>query len=357
MQDEVSKQYQADLYASDSVRKFNSVYLYPRDSAGNINPGYGAYPNAYNQIVENTPEAIDKLRSDSSRGANAILGMGNSVIAAGSYLGAKSFGADKATQENIAIGTALGSLTLGSGIAAKGNAFEGTPIGKAEVIVPIKNTPSVKNSVLPEVIEGVGSSTSIIGLSKSKANELINDSSLTKKNKSSMAAVAVAGDSTRGIQTDTFINTSLFGSNQDKQTKNSQIMPSYKQLKLDETIQAIDDHTFRILNVDQYMDKLKNAYQFTGNPMNDFTASRIENYIREKQAFKITDGLPGAHAEIQAFNSLYNLSPLTKKENANIATYKLGPSNPDDKQGGTFRACTNCSGILPEESNIPTRRK
>ena len=72
--------------------------MYPRDSAGNINPGYGAYPNAYNQIVENTPEAIDKLRSDSSRGANAILGMGNSVIAAGSYLGAKSFGADKATK-------------------------------------------------------------------------------------------------------------------------------------------------------------------------------------------------------------------------------------------------------------------
>ncbi|WEV49322.1 hypothetical protein OZX61_02205 [Acinetobacter sp. ESL0695] len=47
--------------------------------------------------------------------------VGNSVIAAGSYLGVKTFGADQAIQENIAIGTALGSLTLGSGIAAKSN--------------------------------------------------------------------------------------------------------------------------------------------------------------------------------------------------------------------------------------------
>ncbi|WEV49321.1 hypothetical protein OZX61_02200 [Acinetobacter sp. ESL0695] len=40
MQDQVSKQYQANLYASGSVRKYNSVYVYPRDSSGNINLGY-----------------------------------------------------------------------------------------------------------------------------------------------------------------------------------------------------------------------------------------------------------------------------------------------------------------------------
>ncbi|MFX6085702.1 hypothetical protein ABTF32_19190, partial [Acinetobacter baumannii] len=73
--------------------------------------------------------------------------------------------------------------------------------------------------------------------------------------------------------------------------------------------------------------------------------------------FLIPAGLPGAHAEIQAQNALYNMSNVVRPENATISTYKLGKSNKIDSQGGPFTACTHCSGIIPQETNIPTGRK
>ena len=72
----------------------------------------------------------------------------------------------------------------------------------------------------------------------------------------------------------------------------------------------------------------------------------------------IRDGLPGMHAEVQSANDVFNFLS-NKKINLNtydlskvqVSTYKL--------KGGTgdvFKACYNCTGILPAPINIITGR-
>ncbi|WP_343594717.1 VENN motif pre-toxin domain-containing protein [Acinetobacter sp.] len=186
-----------------------------------------------------------------------------------------------------------------------------------------------------------GSANSVDSAAKSAAQEIITSGENLKQ----AAAVAVAGDHILGIETKEFTNATL------------KKMQNYKNLKNEGVIEAIDESTYKITDVNAYMEYLKTAYEASGNVMNSATESQIRSFIDSQKTLSILAGLPGAHAEIQAQNALYNMSNVVRPENATISTYKLGKSNKIDSQGGPFTACTNCSGIIPQETNIPTGRK
>nr|WP_306738643.1 VENN motif pre-toxin domain-containing protein [Acinetobacter nosocomialis] len=228
-------------------------------------------------------------------------------------------------------------LTSAGGLAKLGANSSGV-LDVAEAAQKAKvDLPPIDSSQFPLI----GSANSVDSAAKSAAQEIIT----ADKNLKQAAAVAVAGNPILGIQTKEFTNATLKG------------MPSYKNLKNEGVIEAIDDSTYKITNVEQYMYYLQREYAQSGNEMHPIVMNQIENFINERKTFLIPAGLPGAHAEIQAQNALYNMSNVVRPENATISTYKLGKSNKIDSQGGPFTACTHCSGIIPQETNIPTGRK
>lgn len=229
-------------------------------------------------------------------------------------------------------------VTSAGGLIKLGTNATNAALDVAEIAQKAKvDLPSINFNQLPLK----GSVTSVDNAAQLAAQEMIkNGIDLNKA-----AAVAVAGDPILGIQTRPFTNASLSG------------MQTYRQLKNEGVIEAIDTQTYKITNVESYMKYLKQAYLNSGNKMNSIVENQITNFINTQKTFTIPAGLPGAHAEVQAENALYNMSKAVRSENATISTYKLGKSNNIDQQGGAFTACIHCSGVIPDVTNIPTGRK
>jgi insecticidal toxin complex protein TccC len=83
---------------------------------------------------------------------------------------------------------------------------------------------------------------------------------------------------------------------------------------------------------------------------------RIERHIDQMQGIMPTlAGAPGAHAEVRLVNSIVALYPGRAERmltDAIVFTDTLSRGSTPQ----SFPACINCSGIIPEEVNIPTGR-
>ncbi|WP_462154238.1 hypothetical protein [Pseudoalteromonas piscicida] len=136
---------------------------------------------------------------------------------------------------------------------------------------------------------------------------------------------------------------------------------------VDQTPEVAGDQAvtyFRINDPDKYIERLSTAYATRGQTLNDLTKTFIKDYIRfgaegevelEGGGILLNDfkGLPGMHAEVQAFNSIANMAdklgvPLTseKLEEIAVATVRFTLKDNNALLGVDFGACPNCYGIL-----------
>ncbi|KJZ04626.1 MULTISPECIES: YwqJ-related putative deaminase [Pseudoalteromonas] len=121
---------------------------------------------------------------------------------------------------------------------------------------------------------------------------------------------------------------------------------------------------FRINDPERYIDRVSTAYESRGQTLNELTKNFIRDYIRfgpegnvelEGGGILLNDfkGLPGMHAEVQAFNRIANMADtlgvkLTseKLEEIAIATVRFTLKDENALLGVDFGACPNCYGIL-----------
>lgn len=149
-------------------------------------------------------------------------------------------------------------------------------------------------------------------------------------------------------------------------------IPSYKNLKKKEVgiIEAIDTNYYRIIDVEKYMELLKESYEksfglFQGitpafAEMHPTTERLIREFIANKKQFRILDGLPGTHAEVLSTNNVFQQLEAKGKnvdaylDKIEVSTIRLT----EYEQGKAFPACRHCSGILSKSKgiNIPTGR-
>jgi hypothetical protein len=109
------------------------------------------------------------------------------------------------------------------------------------------------------------------------------------------------------------------------------------------------------VNQDGFISRLESMYSLKNNPMQEGTRSWIRSYIgQENASFLTINGIPGAHAEVQAVNALeraagtsFNVSDVL------VSTYK---TQNGFGQGSPFKACLNCGGIIPRSAKITTGR-
>jgi len=116
-------------------------------------------------------------------------------------------------------------------------------------------------------------------------------------------------------------------------------------------IEKLNPTTYRINNVDEFIDHLKRLYlgeDGNGIPLHPDTEALIRNYINQSETgvFNVGDGVPGAHAEIQALNSLY--TQAGGRENLN--NVRVGTVLTRDSTD--FETCNNCRGIIEGDPNV-----
>jgi len=199
------------------------------------------------------------------------------------------------------------------------------------------------SEVTPSVVQqAVNASAGATGSASSILDKVTKESAILIGNRqTSGQAYAVAGDAALGIETGGFQNIPAKVSN----------FPG---------IQTAKDGTFTIVDKSAFMEGVVNAYSNAGQTINSLTIQQIEKYIASASRFPAAGGVPGLHAEVQAANSLYNMtgpSAASRLGEITVATTKLGASSAAGQQGGAFVACTHCSGILPQELNVVTGRR
>ncbi|MBE0367764.1 YwqJ-related putative deaminase [Pseudoalteromonas aurantia] len=143
---------------------------------------------------------------------------------------------------------------------------------------------------------------------------------------------------------------------------NININVKYAQVKNESWITTVSsdapgEANYRIDNIQKYMKKVEAEYAKVGNTLNDTTRKYITEYLQANEAgggdllLNEVSGLPGMHAEVQAFNRIVNLAEdegvtLTAQELNKITIATVRVSKDPVKIGADFVACPNCSGIL-----------
>ncbi|SSB96386.1 insecticidal toxin complex protein TccC [Pseudomonas sp. 43mfcvi1.1] len=145
----------------------------------------------------------------------------------------------------------------------------------------------------------------------------------------------------------------------------------------------LDFGSYKIGNTDEYLTDLAERYSATKNdPVHQFevdpevlklepTLSRTLETLHELQQptqkliathieksngiIPVRTGGPGAHGEVRALNSVVALYP-GQVERVLSDTHLFTEKLTSVTQPEPFIACFNCSGIIPEEVNIPTGR-
>lgn len=149
-------------------------------------------------------------------------------------------------------------------------------------------------------------------------------------------------------------------------------IPNYKILKKPQVgiIEAIDNTYYRFIDVEKYMNLLKDSYHsskrlypsvpFGFTDMHPTTERLIREFLANHQQFRIIDGLPGMHAEVLSTNNVFQqLEAKGKNVEAyldKIEVYTIRLT--EYEQGKAFPACRHCSGILSKSKgiSIPTGR-
>lgn len=107
-----------------------------------------------------------------------------------------------------------------------------------------------------------------------------------------------------------------------------------------------DGDTFEINDVDAYMDDVRRLYSESGEALHPDTERLIRQHIQSRDSFDTIAGPPGTHAEVRTLNNLY--TQAGGKDNiteAFIGTQRTG-------SGADFPACSNCGGIIGQDSNV-----
>ncbi len=121
---------------------------------------------------------------------------------------------------------------------------------------------------------------------------------------------------------------------------------------------------FRVSNLRELMDTVKDLYAASGRPLTDFVAKRIEGYISDlpNGQFRSLDGVPGLHAEVQALN-FFELQAVKEGVKLNLDQLRIAVvrvmkegKSAERKLGDPFPACANCKGIIPDAVWIITGR-
>ncbi|MBQ4852373.1 YwqJ-related putative deaminase [Pseudoalteromonas sp. MMG012] len=136
----------------------------------------------------------------------------------------------------------------------------------------------------------------------------------------------------------------------------------YAQVKNESWITTVSSEApgetrYRINNIQKYMEKVEAEYASVDNKLNDITRKYIAEYLQANEAggsdllLNELSGLPGMHAEVQAFNRIVYLAEkegvtLTEQELKKITIATVRVSKDPVKTGADFVACPNCSGIL-----------
>jgi filamentous hemagglutinin len=278
----------------------------------------------------NTQNILDSLYGNPN--AHVVAGV-VALTPAAVMVGTAAFGG---TAANAAVDTTIQVAKVTTTVA--GNIVkvvsDYTAAGAAAGDVAV-NTTLVAPAVDVVGANGAGSVSGVITQASDEAATLIASGS---KN----PAVSVAGNPALGIQTQAYSNIIAK-------------VPTFPGVQM-----SADSSTFVITDQSAFMNGVNQAYASSGQTLNSLTAEQIQNYISSQTSFPVQAGVPGLHAEVQSLNSLYNTVPNPSSiypSDINIATIKLGPSNAASQQGGAFPACTNCSGIIPPQTNVITGRK
>lgn len=149
-------------------------------------------------------------------------------------------------------------------------------------------------------------------------------------------------------------------------------IPNYKILKKPEVgvIEAIDNTYYRFIDVEKYMNLLKESYRkshglyssvpFGFTDMHPTTERLIREFLANHQQFRIIDGLPGMHAEVLSTNNVFQqLEAKGKNVEAYLDKIEVNTIRLTEyEQGKAFPACRHCSGILSKSKgiSIPTGR-
>lgn len=149
-------------------------------------------------------------------------------------------------------------------------------------------------------------------------------------------------------------------------------IPNYKILKKPEVgvIEAIDNTYYRFIDVEKYMNLLKESYTkshglyssvpFGFTDMHPTTERLIREFLANHQQFRIIDGLPGMHAEVLSTNNVFQqLEAKGKNVEAYLDKIEVNTIRLTEyEQGKAFPACRHCSGILSKSKgiSIPTGR-
>ncbi|CAH9049845.1 hypothetical protein PSECIP111951_00052 [Pseudoalteromonas holothuriae] len=129
------------------------------------------------------------------------------------------------------------------------------------------------------------------------------------------------------------------------------------------TVESGDGESlYRINDIDKYMDRVEVEYAKLGERVNPLTRKYIQEYLLFENDGETlwTDGgrllsepkgLPGMHAEVQAFNRILNLSEdagvvLSEGELNSITLATARVNALENLSGIDFGACPNCYGIL-----------
>jgi insecticidal toxin complex protein TccC len=126
-------------------------------------------------------------------------------------------------------------------------------------------------------------------------------------------------------------------------------------------VRDVADNTFKVTDVDVFMEKVARVYQNAGEPLADQVAKAIRDYVSSPgKVFSGGDGIPGLHAEVRTLTYFQSLANESKIEldysSLTIGTLRTPSMRQPGIGGNNFPACANCSGILPREVNVPTGR-
>lgn len=118
---------------------------------------------------------------------------------------------------------------------------------------------------------------------------------------------------------------------------------------------------YSITDVDLYINLLKEEYKRSGNAMHIDMENLIREFIQKNNGqLSNYAGLPGAHAEVQSTNDVFNQlrdmgkTPRDYFNETEVVTIRFTKSSADGKlvQDEAFPACLHCSGILHQGTDI-----
>ncbi len=125
-------------------------------------------------------------------------------------------------------------------------------------------------------------------------------------------------------------------------------------------IRRIDNDFFEVVDEDAFIDRITQLFAQEINILTPQVRARILDFVRGRQ-LSTGDGIPGLHAEVQAYNAvlrqIQNLRQVPLDINIQIGTIKLGKTSSLGVQGQPFKACTNCGGIIPRTVDVFTGRR